>query len=139
VAILDGGFTSIHDITSTSQLRKQWPFPDGLAKGSNRPFPNIPVGQKRSARLAKCLRMAGHNALGGAVVEPQKNEPNLVETLVGVHFEIIDQALQIFGGLGVVRGSTVERLFRHSRAFRIFDGTSEIQQLIIARQVLQNR
>jgi acyl-CoA dehydrogenase len=54
-------------------------------------------------------------------------------------FEIIDQALQIFGGLGVVRGSTVERLFRHSRAFRIFDGTSEIQQLIIARQVLQNR
>ena len=76
VAILDGGFTSIHDITSTSQLRKQWPFPDGLAKGSNRPFPNIPVGQKRSARLAKCLRMAGHNALGGAVVEPQKNEPD---------------------------------------------------------------
>jgi acyl-CoA dehydrogenase len=54
-------------------------------------------------------------------------------------FEIIDQALQIFGGLGVVRGSTVERLFRHSRAFRIFDGTSEIQQLIIAKHLLQNR
>ena len=54
-------------------------------------------------------------------------------------FEIIDQALQIFGGLGVVRGTTVERLFRHSRAFRIFDGTSEIQQLIIARHLLQNR
>ena len=54
-------------------------------------------------------------------------------------FAIIDQALQIFGGLGVVRGSTVERLFRHSRAFRIFDGTSEIQQLIIARHLLQNR
>ncbi len=56
-----------------------------------------------------------------------------------VAFEIIDQALQIFGGLGVVRGTTVERLFRHSRAFRIFDGTSEIQQLIIARSLLQNR
>jgi acyl-CoA dehydrogenase len=54
-------------------------------------------------------------------------------------FEIIDQALQIFGGLGVIRGSTVERLFRHSRAFRIFDGTSEIQQLIIAKNLLQNR
>jgi acyl-CoA dehydrogenase len=56
-----------------------------------------------------------------------------------VAFEIIDHALQMFGGLGVVRGTTVERLFRHSRAFRIFDGTSEIQQLIIARSLLQNR
>ena len=54
-------------------------------------------------------------------------------------FEVIDQALQIFGGLGVVRGTTVERLFRHARAFRIFDGTSEIQKLIIARNLLQGR
>ncbi len=52
-------------------------------------------------------------------------------------FEVIDEALQIFGGLGVVRGTTVERLFRHSRAFRIFDGTSEIRRLIIARSILQ--
>jgi acyl-CoA dehydrogenase len=52
-------------------------------------------------------------------------------------FRVIDQAVQIFGGLGVVRGTTVERLFRHCRAFRIFDGTSEIQQLIIARSLLK--
>jgi acyl-CoA dehydrogenase len=54
-------------------------------------------------------------------------------------FEVIDEALQIFGGLGVVRGTIVERLFRHARAFRIFDGTSEIQKLIIARNLLQGR
>lgn len=49
---------------------------------------------------------------------------------------IIDNAVQIFGGLGVTSGETVERLYRHVRAFRIFDGTSEIQRLIIARSLL---
>ena len=51
--------------------------------------------------------------------------------------EVVDQALQIFGGMGVVTGTVVERLYRHVRAFRIFDGTSEIQRLIIAKHLLQ--
>lgn len=51
--------------------------------------------------------------------------------------EVVDQALQIFGGLGVVKGMVVERLYRHVRAFRIFDGTSEIQKLIIAKDMLR--
>jgi len=50
--------------------------------------------------------------------------------------EVVDQALQIFGGMGVVEGTAVERLYRHVRAFRIFDGTSEIQKLIIAKHLL---
>lgn len=50
---------------------------------------------------------------------------------------VVDEAVQIFGGLGVVGGSTVERLYRHVRAFRIFDGTSEIQKLIIAKSLLK--
>jgi acyl-CoA dehydrogenase len=44
---------------------------------------------------------------------------------------IIDRAVQLFGGLGVVRGSTVERLYRSVRALRIYEGTTEIQKLII--------
>jgi len=51
--------------------------------------------------------------------------------------EVVDQALQIFGGLGVVKGMVVERLYRQVRAFRIFDGTSEIQKLIIAKDMLR--
>jgi acyl-CoA dehydrogenase len=50
--------------------------------------------------------------------------------------DAVDEAVQIFGGLGTVRGMAVERLYHHVRAFRIFDGTSEIQRLIIARDVL---
>jgi acyl-CoA dehydrogenase len=51
--------------------------------------------------------------------------------------EVVDEALQIFGGLGVKQGMAVERLYRHVRAFRIFDGTSEIQKLLIARDLLR--
>ncbi len=50
---------------------------------------------------------------------------------------IIDEAVQIFGGLGVVRGMAVERLYREIRALRIYEGASEVQKLIIAGQVLQ--
>ena len=50
--------------------------------------------------------------------------------------QVIDDAVQIFGGLGVTRGVPVERLYREIRAFRIFDGSSEIQQLIIAKDLI---
>ncbi len=52
--------------------------------------------------------------------------------------EIIDQALQIHGGVGVVTGSAVERLYREVRALRIYEGTSEIQRLQIAKQLLKS-
>ena len=48
----------------------------------------------------------------------------------------VDSAVQLLGGRGVVSGATVERLYREVRALRIYEGTSEIQQLVIAGQVL---
>jgi acyl-CoA dehydrogenase len=50
---------------------------------------------------------------------------------------IIDNAVQIHGGSGLVRGSVVERLYRDIRALRIYEGTSEIQRLVIASQLLR--
>jgi acyl-CoA dehydrogenase len=49
---------------------------------------------------------------------------------------VIDDAVQIFGGRGVVVGETVERLYREIRALRIYEGTSEIQKIVIAGQVV---
>jgi acyl-CoA dehydrogenase len=50
---------------------------------------------------------------------------------------IIDSAVQIHGGTGLVSGSVVERLYRDVRALRIYEGTSEIQKLVIAGQLLK--
>ncbi len=50
---------------------------------------------------------------------------------------IVDQALQIHGGMGVITGTPVEQLYRDVRALRIYEGTSEIQRLIIARSLLK--
>ena len=49
---------------------------------------------------------------------------------------VIDQAVQLFGGLGVVSGHPVERLYREIRALRIYEGASEVQKIVIARQLL---
>ena len=50
--------------------------------------------------------------------------------------EVIDRAVQLLGARGLVRGAVVERLYREIRALRIYEGTSEIQKLVIAGQVL---
>jgi len=52
--------------------------------------------------------------------------------------QVIDAALQLWGGLGVVSGQPVERLYREIRALRIYEGASEVQQLIIARELLKS-
>jgi acyl-CoA dehydrogenase len=52
---------------------------------------------------------------------------------------VIDAAVQLFGGRGVARGETVERLYREIRALRIYEGATEVQKLIIGRDVLESR
>jgi acyl-CoA dehydrogenase len=50
--------------------------------------------------------------------------------------QVIDQAVQLHGGLGVVHGVPVERLYREIRALRIYEGATEVQRVVIARQLL---
>ena len=49
---------------------------------------------------------------------------------------VIDEAVQIFGGLGVTKGNKAEELYRDIRALRIYEGASEVQRVIIARQTM---
>lgn len=52
--------------------------------------------------------------------------------------QVIDRALQMFGGAGVVSGMAVEKLYREIRALRIYEGATEVQKLIIARELLKS-
>ncbi|MFZ1608387.1 MAG: acyl-CoA dehydrogenase family protein, partial [Rhodoferax sp.] len=52
--------------------------------------------------------------------------------------QVIDAAVQLWGGMGVVSGVPVERLYREIRALRIYEGATEVQQLIIARELLKD-
>jgi acyl-CoA dehydrogenase len=52
---------------------------------------------------------------------------------------VIDRAVQMFGGRGVKRGEVVESLYREIRALRIYEGATEVQKLIVARELLKAR
>jgi acyl-CoA dehydrogenase len=51
----------------------------------------------------------------------------------------IDRAVQLFGGLGVTKGVKVEELYREIRALRIYEGATEVQKIVIARELLRSR
>ncbi|HYJ87271.1 MAG TPA: acyl-CoA dehydrogenase [Pyrinomonadaceae bacterium] len=92
------------------------------------------VTELDAARLL-VYRAAYLKDTGTARVTRESSEAKLFATEAAGR--IIDQAVQIHGGAGLVRGSVVERLYRDVRALRIYEGTSEIQKLIIASQLLK--
>ncbi|HEY0202471.1 MAG TPA: acyl-CoA dehydrogenase family protein [Burkholderiaceae bacterium] len=53
--------------------------------------------------------------------------------------QVIDRTMQMFGGRGVVRASPLERLYRDIRSLRIYEGATEVQKLIISREMLRSR
>ena len=52
---------------------------------------------------------------------------------------VIDRAVQLHGGAGVTKGVKVEELYREIRALRIYEGATEVQKIVIARELLKNR
>ena len=52
--------------------------------------------------------------------------------------KVADRAVQIFGGAGYLTEYPIERLYRDVRLFRIYEGTTQIQQLVIARELLKD-
>jgi len=88
-----------------------------------------------AARLL-VFRAAHLKDSGAERVTREASEAKLFATEAA--FRIIDHAVQIHGAAGLVRGSVVERLYRDIRALRIYEGTSEIQKLVIASQLVRS-
>ena len=61
-------------------------------------------------------------------------DPVFASEMVG---RVADRAVQIFGGAGYVADHGIERFYRDVRIFRIYEGTSQIQQVVIARETLK--
>lgn len=86
------------------------------------------------AARALTLETAGRKDAGDNVVMESAAAKYYASEMVG---RVADRAVQIFGGAGYISDYGIERLYRDVRLFRIYEGTSQIQQLIIARETLK--
>jgi acyl-CoA dehydrogenase len=123
---------------------------EALSRASERalfgaPMADLQLVQAKLGRMALDVDAAAllvyraawtHDVAGGRVTrEAAMAKLHATETAQ----KVVDDAVQLFGGLGVTVGSVVERLYREVRALRIYEGASEVQQLIIARAALAAR
>ena len=108
-----------------------------------KPLAEFQMTQARIADMAAAIdaaallvyRAAWTHDQGAARVTREAAMAKLVATESAQR--VIDDAVQLLGARGVVAGAAVERLYREIRALRIYEGTSEIQKLVIAGQVLR--
>jgi acyl-CoA dehydrogenase len=79
----------------------------------------------------------GPTGLGAARVTREAAMAKMYATEAAQH--VIDRAVQLHGGRGVIRGVKVEELYREIRALRIYEGATEVQKIVIAREALRER
>jgi acyl-CoA dehydrogenase len=92
---------------------------------------------------SKTEAMAARALVLEAAAQKDSGEPITLEAAAAKYFasemvgRVADRAVQIFGGAGYIADYGVERLYRDVRLFRIYEGTSQIQQLVIARETIR--
>ncbi|HEX8063702.1 MAG TPA: acyl-CoA dehydrogenase family protein [Allosphingosinicella sp.] len=92
---------------------------------------------------SKTETMAAKALVLEAAALKDKSEPITLEAAAAKYFasetvgRVADRVVQIFGGAGYIADYGIERLYRDVRLFRIYEGTSQVQQLVIAREVMK--
>ncbi len=107
-----------------------------------KPLAEFQLTQARIARMATAIDASALMVYRAAWTRDNGAERITREAAMAKSFateeaqRVIDDAVQLLGGRGVVTDHPVERLYREIRSLRIYEGTTEIQQLVIAGQVL---
>lgn len=120
---------------------------EALARARNRKLfgatlADMPIAQAQLAEMALDIDAAALLVYRAAWVKDVKKGRVSREAAMAKLFAtdraqlVIDKAVQLFGGMGVVSGQVVEALLREIRPLRIYEGASEVQKLVIARQLL---
>ncbi|MBW2063506.1 MAG: acyl-CoA dehydrogenase family protein [Deltaproteobacteria bacterium] len=108
-----------------------------------RPITRFQAIQLKLAEMATRIEAAAMLVYRAALLKDSGAESVTREASMAKYFatdmagSVADEAVQIYGGLGVTDDADVERLYREARAPRIYQGTNEIQKLIIANQILK--
>jgi acyl-CoA dehydrogenase len=103
---------------------------------------DLPLVQARLAEMAETLDAAALLTYRAAWLRDQGRPITLAAAMAkraateGAQ-QVIDQAVQLFGGRGVRRGEVVEHLYREIRALRIYEGASDVQRVVVARELLR--
>jgi acyl-CoA dehydrogenase len=82
-------------------------------------------------------RAAWTKDIGAERITPESSIAKMFATEIGQ--KVVDRAVQIFGGNGVRVGSKAEALYREIRALRIYEGATEVQKVVIARELMKSR
>jgi acyl-CoA dehydrogenase len=125
---------ALHEMTERAATRKLFGAPLGDLQMTQGSLADSIVDVDSSALLV--YRSAWTKDNGAARVTSEAAMAKLHATEAAQR--VIDRAVQLFGGQGVTKGVKVEELYREIRALRIYEGATEVQKVVIAREALKN-
>jgi acyl-CoA dehydrogenase len=125
---------ALHEMTGRAATRKLFGAPLGDLQMTQASLADCITDVDSSALLV--YRSAWTKDNGAARVTSEAAMAKMYATEAAQR--VIDRAVQLFGGQGVTRGVKVEELYREIRALRIYEGATEVQKVVIAREALKN-
>jgi acyl-CoA dehydrogenase len=124
----------LREMTNYAAERKQF----GSAIGEFQLIQGLLADSQTEAYAGRCMVLdaARRRDAGESVTMESSACKYFCSEMVG---RVADRAVQVFGGAGYVADYGIERFYRDVRIFRLYEGTSQIQQIVIARHMLRNR